>query len=437
MSRKRIGLAGLAIAALLAGVIRVPAGIVEDGNAALNRGDAEAAYELFMNAFRADPMNEAVNFGLGQAALAKGRFSHAAFAFDRVLAINPGNHRARLELGRAYHAMRLPDLARSQFEMVLATKPPPEVEANVRDYIEKMQNEFRKWHFNGELRLSGFYDDNVNFGPSSLRIDTILGPLEVAPGSQPQTAWGLSGSLGGSAVYDFGETKGWQAAGGIFLYDSVLENAGDYTVAFGRALLGLRHLEGRRTFDLPLKADWYGLGDDPLLAAYGADPSWTVDTAAGWGSVTRATAEYRDYDADDFQDSGYYRLTQMISKRFGSFGRHQASILVSGFLEDAKEKPYDNYGGEAGAIVEAGLPWGMTAYGLGLYRRVRYGGILYPAVQSVTREDDQWQAGGGLRKRIGRDVEIDLGYRHIWNLSSFALYEYDRNITTLGTAWVF
>ena len=412
------------------------AGPVEDGQAALERGDVNTAYESFMTAFREDPLSEAANFGLGLASFAKGRYAHAAFAFERVLARNPGNQRARLELGRAYRMMRLPDLARSQFELVLSTQPPAAVQDNIRLQLREIDASERRWSFNGELRLSGFYDDNVNYGPSSLRVDTTLGPLEVAPDSQPQSAWGIAGTFGGSAVYDIGEPRGWLATGGLYLYDSALEGADDYNLAFGRVLAGLRHVQGRRTIDLPLKADGYGLGGDSLLTAYGADPTWAVDTADVWGSVTRATGEYRDYD-DDAQDAGYGRLTQLVSKRFGAYGRHQVSAMASGFFEDAKEKPHDNAGWELGASAEAGLPWGLTAYAIGLYRHARYGAIQYPALQPETREDDQFQAGGGLRRRVGRSIELDLGFRHIWNRSTFDLYEYDRNITTLSTAWLF
>ena len=126
------------------------AGPVEDGQAALERGDVNTAYESFMTAFREDPLSEAANFGLGLASFAKGRYAHAAFAFERVLARNPGNQRARLELGRAYRMMRLPDLARSQFELVLSTQPPAAVQDNIRLQLREIDASERRWSFNGE-----------------------------------------------------------------------------------------------------------------------------------------------------------------------------------------------------------------------------------------------------------------------------------------------
>ncbi len=108
------------------------------------------------------------------AALAVGKLSHAAFAFERVLQINPRNHRARLELARTYTAMERYTQAEQEFRYVLDAGPPERVQRNIETYLAWIHRRTRKWSGGGQLGLGVFYDDNVNFGPSSRLVDTLL-----------------------------------------------------------------------------------------------------------------------------------------------------------------------------------------------------------------------------------------------------------------------
>ncbi|MDO7635962.1 MAG: tetratricopeptide repeat protein, partial [Porticoccaceae bacterium] len=103
---------------------------------------------------------------LGLLQMAEGDFNEAIFSFERVLIFVPDQHRARLELGRAYFLSANYDRARSELEQVLATAPPPEVRQNINQLlsrIDRAQSQARtRISFGGTLL--GGWDNNGNGG---------------------------------------------------------------------------------------------------------------------------------------------------------------------------------------------------------------------------------------------------------------------------------
>ena len=71
------------------------------------------------------------------------------FALERVLAAQPNNHSARLELARAYFILEEYARARQEFEAVLALDPP----ASVVSKIDRFLNAIRRKE--GRYRTTG------------------------------------------------------------------------------------------------------------------------------------------------------------------------------------------------------------------------------------------------------------------------------------------
>jgi hypothetical protein len=103
---------------------------------------------------------------LGLLQMAEGHFNEAIFTFERVLIFAPDQHRARLELGRAYYLSANYDRARSELEQVLASAPPQAVRQNINQMltrIDRAQSQTRtKISFGGTLQ--GGWDNNANGG---------------------------------------------------------------------------------------------------------------------------------------------------------------------------------------------------------------------------------------------------------------------------------
>ncbi|MDZ4198569.1 MAG: tetratricopeptide repeat protein [Kiritimatiellia bacterium] len=410
---------------------------MEEARAHLDQGNFDAAYAEFMTEVRERPDDPAAWLGVGFSALGAGRLGHAQWAFERTLALQPDHHRARLELGRVYHALGHIDLAREQFLTVLRSGPPAAVEANVQRYLTRLAAEERRWGYRGDFKLSAFYDNNANFGPASRTVDTLFGPLQVSPESEPMETWGAQASLSAYGLYDLGERGGWFATGGLALYHSYTEQSDEVSVGFARASLGLRHIAARREIDLPVKIESFRYGGEDLMTVVGVEPRLIWRPLETWSGTLQGTGEYRNYADGDARDAMYYRAATTVTLRPGRDPRHALSLIAAGFFEDAEAAGHRNEGWEAGVLGEAGMPARAGLYGFALFRQTRYDGVLFPGIQPEARTDNQWQFGGGLRKRIGARWEADLSYRYITSESTFDLYDYRRQVSAIGVTYFF
>lgn len=140
----------------------------EDIARLLRNGEAAAAWEQAraLAAERAGEPEFDMLYGL--AAVRAGHPEYALFAFERVVALQPGNHRARVELARAHYLAGNVLLARSEFERVLAINPPQRVRENVRTFLDAIERREASLstQITGYLEFRAGTDSNVNSATS-------------------------------------------------------------------------------------------------------------------------------------------------------------------------------------------------------------------------------------------------------------------------------
>jgi tetratricopeptide (TPR) repeat protein len=399
---------------------------------AYEAGRYEEAYTVFSELLRAYPDSEDVNFALGLSSWAMGKLSHASFAFERVLMLNPDNQRARLELARTYYAMRQYELAEDEFRKAYASDLPETVRENVKRYLEQLEQRTRRWRFDAEVGAGAIWDDNVNFGPSDGTVDTLLGELRVVSNALPNETWGTLAIGSAFLSYDVGDRGKWLGTAALAGYRNWFDDASGQEIEYARAGLGLRYVGRRLLFDIPLRADALDYGGDPLLRMIGVDPSLLYAADAHWHFITRLNLEERDYRDNDARDASFGKAGQVVRYLWGR-RPHTLSMEWNAFIEEADEDGFTNEGWEGVLGIEFTLPWALKLYGKGYYRRIEYEEVLYTELQDAAREDDRLQLVGGLRKEIAPSVELDANFRHINNDSNFGLYDYERNVATVTT----
>jgi len=409
---------------------------LEDGWAAYDAGDYDRAYDVFSTLFRENPESEKANFALGMAALARGKLSHALFAFERVLIINPENQRARLELARTYTAIEQFSLARQEFQRVLETSPPEQVRRNIERYLAYIQESLSPWSYGVQAGVSVFYDDNVNFGPSSRFIETVIGVLQVASNSEPRESWGLSAGGAVTGGYDIGDRRGWLVTGGLTGYRNWLEDASDQEIGYFRADLGLRRLGARTLLDLPIKTDYLEIGSEDYLTIFGGEPSILFAPVPAWHLITKGFLEYRQYGGGEERDGPYYRLDQTVKRLFGG-GEHNVAFTAGYYYEDADEPGNANHGVDLTLSTEIRFLNRTTLFGLCEFRTAEYRAELLPDLQDEDRRDTQWQFMIGLQQGLTDWSGLNFSYRRVNNNSNFGLYEYERNVVALSTYFLF
>ncbi|WP_125182015.1 tetratricopeptide repeat protein [Thiohalobacter thiocyanaticus] len=148
----------------------LPVGAAEpDGIAGLLRnGDAEGAWEQARALAPARAGEPEFDMLYGLAAVRSGHPEHAVFAFERVVALEPRNHRARVELARAHYLAGNFTVARTEFERVLAIDPPQRVRENVRTFLDAIERRegSLSTRITGYLELRAGADSNVNSATS-------------------------------------------------------------------------------------------------------------------------------------------------------------------------------------------------------------------------------------------------------------------------------
>lgn len=157
---------------------------IDELRALVEANDSTAAWDM---AQRLEPENAGepdFDFWYALAAKAAGQKNQAVFALDRVIANQPDNSRAKLELADVYYQFGNAAGAKGLFEQVLASTPPDAVQQNIRTYLAAMAavEQKRGTQVSGFVTIAGGYDSNINNATSVPEHDVVTssGPLTFA-----------------------------------------------------------------------------------------------------------------------------------------------------------------------------------------------------------------------------------------------------------------
>jgi hypothetical protein len=421
----------LLLGLLLVSAVEVRADLLSDGWSAYNKGNYEEAYDLFSKAFRADPGNVNANFALGEAAYQKKKYSHAVFAYNRVLMVQPTHEKALLGKAAALMALGQPDEARDAYSTVLNGTTDGTVRDSVMNSIKQIDKSSRVLVLKGKATLSGIYDDNINYGNDN----------NIWPSTPSQEAAGLEGGLDLRAEYDVGQKDDWVLISGLSLFDSWYNDAHDQEVANARIYGGLRNVGKRNMVEVVGRSEWLWYGGNPLVTIYGGDGAWLFAANKQNYFNTQVSLESRDYDSEfdpmtpmDDRDSIYAQVGETW-KYYFSNRNNNLSLGVDLFSENAQNDMNSNLGYRIRADGQMELPGNVIMYAGGRYRLAKYDA---PAMFSaIDREDDRWDLLIGAKRQFANRVWLDLQYLHVWNTSTVPAMEYERNRISLSAIYEF
>ena len=408
-------------------------------------GNYEAAYTQFLTILRERPGDEGVNMAMALCAQKTGRLSQATLAYERILSAQPGNLRARAELGRLYAEMKQYGLARASLQAVLDARPEPQVATTVRRLMDAIDDAQRQWRFSARADAGAFYDSNVNAGPRAATIEISpistgagsIDSLTVSAGSQPAGVWGGFASLSPLLIFDPGRQGGWNFTAAGTWYNTWLSEHHAYELLFYGASASAVYAGRDFSIQIPVRSEHLSRGHDDLVNIYAVAPVYTFEFSRSWLALVRGTYEKRDYYDLEQRDADYVSGAPYLTYVFPAGHRITAGGALFG--ESADAAYYSNDGWEMSLAAEFNIAQKTLLYGKGLYRETRYD--ERETLAPETRRDNQWQAVAGLRRFFtllrDNDFAIDLGYQHIDTRSTFELYENRRDIVTLGSTWRF
>ncbi len=395
----------------------------------LRAGDPGSAEALLTAALQTNPHDPDARFLSGILAVAKKDYPRAIRVFRALLIDHPDAPRIRLELARAYFLDKDYLNADRQFRLVRTGRHPPEVLANIDQYLFAIRQD-KDWSWSLSLALAP--DTNLNAATSSREVTLGGLPFELSDAARKRSGIGLSAE--GMVEYAPRIGPGSRLRLGLAAQRREYSGSGfdDMVVAVhaGPRLVSKR-------LDTSLLATgfirWYG--GDPLLRAAGGrvEVAWYPSPNL---TVTGAlAAQVLDHARDETRDGALY------SARLGLFqplGTTSAIAAKGGVTrQTAREPAHSNWSFEASASYFRELPGGFTVG-------------IEPGF-GVTRFDQALPVFGKARSDRSVSAEVSLLNRHIvlsrftprvsyaftrqW--SNIDLYAFTRHRVEIGLTTVF
>lgn len=241
------------MAALLMGLAAIPGlavaneKLLDDAKRLLAAGNAKDAYMLLV--VQQDKVfGKDFDYLLGVAALDAGKLDDAIIAFERVLAAEPKNAGALLDLGRAYFAAGSFDLAEGTFNQLRASNPPAAALAEITKYqraiAARRDSSKRMLDAWGEVSLG--YDSNITGVPNDF-TQAVVSAFNI-PGVDPtgnsikRKAPYFAAAVGADYVHPL--SPNWSGHIGAELRGRAYRKEADFNSTFGEARGGLTWSNG-------------------------------------------------------------------------------------------------------------------------------------------------------------------------------------------------
>lgn len=370
------------------------------------------------------------------AALETGHPQHAAFALERILLVRPDQHRARVELARAYFLLGDHAGARREFLAVRNAGPPSNVRSRIELFlaeIERRESALRT-QVAGYVELRPGWDSNVGSATADSSIEIpALGIVNLGDGEISDRY--LDKNAGVTVVHPLSRRRA------LFADFAYRDRENVDTQAYDTRSVGLStglawNGEGQR-LRLPLQYQVLYLANEEFrrLASLGIE--WTRDMNAGNQLLLFGQLGTLRYPEDGLRD------VDLVLAGAGWNHRYAGLPLLASASA---------YIGDESARRAAGDPNGRLYYGARL--GAQWSGIRrHTPYVSLAWQRSDYDADNPvfLRTRSEEFAELRLGWswqpQRRWNVTAEAslvdnqanisLYEYTRHQFSVGVRYQF
>ena len=400
-------------------------------------GHSADAYNLLLPELGVRANDPDFNYAYGLAALDSGHFADAILAFQRVLAVHPGDAEARSEIARAYALSGDVDTARAQFDTVLQdpTLPDPvrqRFTRLVRDYSKTINGS--NSNLTGFIDASGGYDSNINTATSLQSVliplfanfgpGTLSGNARAAHDAFAEVQGGLSGVIGvGRSDRLF--------ASGLGSYRGYYGSR-DFNQSSATGTAGFAHsFANRDTLSLSGQAQQFWLGTSSYRQSYGAIGQYTHLLAGGRALSLSGQYFHLHYDNQPLLNANRYALgASYADRRFvvSASGGREKAVKMAGNAQS-------NYFGDGS--ISAELPFTDKAAfvgGAGFDLR-RYDEA--DALFLVKRHDERIDASAGIKLIVSQHLSLRPRLTYTRNFSNIAIYDFERFTASFGVRYEF
>lgn len=388
------------LAGLIAGLAHAEVdALVSSARTLLDQSQAQKAFDLLepQEAARAgDPDFDTV---LGIAANETGQYTRAVFALERVLAVQPGNSRARAELGRALFSVGDTKASRQVLMETKQDNIPAEAAATIDQFLQAIDRteEAARSSVKPFLEASIGYDTNINSGPGNPNVAVpAFGGLIFTLNSAGVETKDAFVSLGGGLSARYVVDPRWSLIGNV--YGNARANAkySDFNTGQADLNFGASYRYDKHEFSGVVQAGTYTVAGSRARDQQGLVGEWTyrIDGFRQWSSYI----QWGDltYPGQSLRDA---TRTVIGTSYAHAFRDSNIVVFGGGYIGTEKERAsgvpqlgHDLVGLRAG--VQKTLSDALALFGSVGYEDRKYGGA--DPLFLVTRHDKQWNLNLGL-----------------------------------------
>jgi hypothetical protein len=191
---------------------------------------------------------------------------------------------------------------------------------------------------------------------------------------------------------------------------------------------------------IPAKVMSVEYGDAPLMTTYGVSPVYVrmgSENRVQW--ITSAGMESRDYETMNARDGLFFSVGETVKCIFdnGENTKHSFSMGLTISHDGTDEKVYEY---TSRAWMLGGDFTAPYWKGCRMYTRVTYSSSDYAGQEVLApdkRKDTQTQFVLGLSQELFGNIGIDANHQFTRNSSTFGLYTYEKNLTTISISCAF
>ncbi len=417
----------------------VQADAIDDAiQAQLDSGQPEAAWSLAQQHLADRAGNPQFDFVAGLAALEAGQPQHAVMALERVLMVEPSNHRARLELARAYFLLGDYATARREFQAVRTVGPPPNVLMRVDSFLTEIQQREAQGRTSvtGYVELRPGWDSNVASATAdSTLVIPAIGMVDLGASSLETSDRFLDKNAGITLVRPIDKRRALFAD--LAYRDRGYVDEHDYSTRSVTMSGGLALADGRDRLKLPMQYQVFYLANNVFRRLFTLGAEWSRDLnphnqLQGFGQF--GTLRYPD---DSIQD------VNIVLAGGGWNHRYTHIPLLASVASYLGDESAQESGGDLNGRFYYGLRLGMQWNGIPAqtpYASLVWQHSLYDAANQVflrTRDDSFIELRLGWTWQPKARWTLTAEASAIDNQSNISLYEYTRNQISVGVRYQF
>lgn len=420
---------------------------------AYETGRVEEAYALATANLEEGEGDPRFDFYLGVASIDTGHINEGVFALERVLLVQPGHLRARLELARGYFLLREDSRAQQEFQAVLEQNPSENVQANIQRFMDAIRlREGRYRPTSSAFVETGFgHDSNVSSSADDLLI--IGNPLLLAFGAQSSDESDKFIYVRGGGSYNKPFSPGRSFFSSIDVQSRHNLNDDNFDTSYINGIAGLSILQGADRYRVSLQGQKYHVGesnfndflfsdaDDTFRQMFAINGEWQrtlsrVTQVSLFGQVADL-----HYPGADIRDSILFTLgagaTHVVSNDGAWVKRYKPVVFGSAWLghehsddrsataQSLADREFAGVRGGIRIIPTAKLSLdGSVTYQWGEYNQESQ--LIFNSSGAVTREDQFYVLTLGARYLLTDSIILGGEISHTYNDSTLSLNDFDR-----------